>query len=91
MQSYDGVIRLFPNLRTDGSFKDLRAAGAFLVSASQVKGRVNKVQILSEKGNELRVMIPWNKGAVVNGKRITTKMLRLKTAPGEVVTLSENI
>lgn len=91
MQSYDGVIRLFPNWRTDGRFTNLRAAGAFLVSAQQVNGRVGKINILSEKGNELRVMLPWKKGAVVNGKRLTTSMLTLKTSPGQVITLSENI
>jgi alpha-L-fucosidase 2 len=80
MQSYDGTIRLFPNWRTDGSFTNLRAAGAFLVSATQLKGRVTKLTILSEKGNELRVMSPWKKG----------KILTLKTKPGQTITLSEN-
>ena len=41
LQSYDGVIRLFPNTRQLGnaSFRDLRAAGAFLVSALRGTGR----------------------------------------------------
>ena len=36
LQSYTGVIRLFPNTRRLGaaSFRNLRAVGAFLVSAS---------------------------------------------------------
>ncbi len=36
MQSYNGTIRLFPNwpMDKDAEFQDLRAAGAFLVSAS---------------------------------------------------------
>ena len=60
MQSYDGVIRLFPNWPADkaASFSTLRAAGAFLVSASFADGIVQHVQIESEAGGLLRVAMP---------------------------------
>ncbi|SFD47607.1 Glycosyl hydrolase family 65, N-terminal domain [Chitinophaga sp. CF118] len=91
MQSYDGSIRLFPNwpAAKDAAFTDLRAAGAFLVSARQVDGNISSIKILSEKGNELRVIIPWSKGVMINGKkRVNTKLLTMKTSPGEMITLT---
>lgn len=90
MQSYDGNIRLFPNwpATKDASFTDLRAAGAFLVSARQVNGKIPEIKIRSEKGNELKVIIPWKQGVMVNGKKTNTKILTIKTTPGELITLT---
>jgi len=61
MQSYAGVIRLFPNTNKLGtaSFRDLRAVGAMLVSASWDGRQVGRVSILSEKGAVCRVVNPW--------------------------------
>ena len=61
MQSYDGVIRLFPNWDTNTavSFSTLRARGAFLVSASCAAGRIGQVRVLSEKGSMCRLLHPW--------------------------------
>lgn len=70
MQSYTGTIRLFPNTRNLGParFRNLRAAGAFLVSASFDGKTVSHVSLLSEKGKEVRLANPW-KGASVRVKR----------------------
>jgi len=64
LQSYDGVIRLFPNRTNLGAaaFRDLRAAGAFLVSARFDGKRVSRVSLKSEKGAPARMANPW-KGA----------------------------
>ena len=61
MQSYDGVIRLFPNwpAASDASFSTLRARGAFLVSAALEGGQVQPVGIHSERGGVCRVLHPW--------------------------------
>ncbi len=61
MQSYAGVIRLFPNTNKLGpaSFRDLRAVGAMLVSASWDGRQVGRVSILSEKGAVCRLVNPW--------------------------------
>lgn len=66
LQSYDGVIRLFPNRNNLGkaSFRDLRAAGAFLVSASFDGKEVSEVLLKSEKGATVRIEKPWKKVAV---------------------------
>ncbi|MCF6357494.1 MAG: glycoside hydrolase family 95 protein [Draconibacterium sp.] len=56
MQSYDGTIRLFPNwpLKKDAEFYNLRAVGAFLVSATLKDGRVQEIRIYSEAGALLK-------------------------------------
>ena len=54
MQSYEGVIRLFPcwNKADDASFEKLRADGAFLVSAELKNEKVYSLKINSLKGRK---------------------------------------
>jgi len=61
LQSYSGVLRLFPNTHKLGParFRDLRARGAFLVSAAWDGQRVSDVEIASEKGGVARMVNPW--------------------------------
>jgi hypothetical protein len=61
LQSYTGTIHLFPNTNKLGpaSFRDLRAAGAFLVSAAYDGNAVTGISLLSEKGKTLRIAHPW--------------------------------
>ncbi len=61
LQSYSGVIRLFPNTHKLGpaSFHQLRAAGAFLVSGRWDGQRVGPAEILSERGNLAKFANPW--------------------------------
>lgn len=92
MQSYNGIIRLFPNwnLQHDAEFQNLRAVGAFLVSAS-LKNGVMKVSIHSEKGGRLKIYAPWGKKGTVhhNGSssRIDSEVIEVDTKAGETVTL----
>ncbi len=67
MQSYDGTIRLFPNWppEKNAEFHNLRAAGAFLVSAALEKEKVNAIEITSEAGGRLKVVLPWKDGAAI--------------------------
>ena len=68
MQSYDGTIRLFPNWppEKDAEFHNLRAAGAFLVSATLENGKVRGIEITSEAGGRLKILLPWKDGASNN-------------------------
>jgi len=63
MQSYTGVIRLFPNAEglERAEFNDLRAVGAFLVSAKWQKGEIlSPVTIKSLAGTRCHIIIrPW--------------------------------
>jgi len=62
LQSWDGILRIFPYW-PDGKaakFKRLRAHGAFLVSASKSKeGTIGPIEIHSEKGGKVRLLMPW--------------------------------
>jgi alpha-L-fucosidase 2 len=66
MQSYTNVIHLFPNTHNLGParFENLRAAGAFLVSATYNGETVTHLSLLSEKGKTVRIAKPWNVGAI---------------------------
>ena len=83
LQSYEGVIRIFPNWNRNksASFHKLRAYGAFVISSSLDKGKIEEVQICSEKGRDCILENPWPgqhfqvirngvKGEQVYGKRI---------------------
>jgi hypothetical protein len=89
MQSYNGTIRLFPNwpLEKDAEFHDLRAAGAFLVSASVKNSKVEYVSITSEAGEPLNIILPWEKGArVISNERkenIKSDTVIISTVKGE--------
>lgn len=61
LQSHAGVIRVFPAIPRswrDVSFKDLRAMGAFLVSAEISDGSLRKIVVKSLKGGTLRLAVP---------------------------------
>lgn len=62
LQSYSGTLRLFPNTINLGParFCNLRAAGAFLVSAAWDGQRVSPVHLVSEQGGIVRMINPWN-------------------------------
>ena len=83
MQSYNGTIRLFPNWPSDkdAAFHNLRAAGAFLVSATLEKGKVTGVEITSEAGGRLKILLQWKNGATITSDdgKSTVKSLFFET------------
>ncbi|MBI4580123.1 MAG: hypothetical protein HY718_10505, partial [Planctomycetes bacterium] len=89
LQSYTGRLRLFPNWPTDKDavFQDLRAVGAFLVSAEFSNGRVAWVRVKSEAGEPLRLINPWpGQVAVTQGGptiRMSGELLEIDTSKGE--------
>jgi alpha-L-fucosidase 2 len=93
MQSYDGTIRLFPNWppEKDAEFYNLRAAGAFLVSATNEKGKVKGIKIISEAGGRLKILLPWKEGAIItsdDGKsKIKSEFFETDTKKGEKICL----
>ena len=97
MQSHEGVIRIFPvwPKAQNARFGNLRAVGAFLVSAELKDGVVGGVAIHSEKGRPCTVQNPWpghtvrviraGKAAeLAAGDRFS-----LKTAEGETIELRQ--
>ncbi|MCE7984835.1 MAG: hypothetical protein DYG89_26990 [Caldilinea sp. CFX5] len=93
LQSYNGVLRLFPNwpLSCAAEFRTLRAVGAFLVSAACADGAVQWVEITSEVGGLLTVINPWPAGVSVtrgDAKEIMTgESIQLATRAGESIRL----
>jgi len=88
MQSYNGTIRLFPNwsMGKDVEFNNLRAAGAFLVSASLKDGQVSEIEIYSEAGAPLKIILPWENGTMINAQGQTkqiSKEIEISTKKGE--------
>ena len=95
LQSYAGFIEVMPALPAawqDVSFNDLRAEGAFLVSAKKVAGEMAEVKIVSEKGGSTKLKMPFVKwGAGYNkGFKITDThdgFITLTSKPGAVLVL----
>ena len=89
LQSYNGTIRLFPNWppEKDAEFHDLRAVGAFLVSATLKNGKVEEIKVISEAGGVLKIILPWAKGGSVStksGKKsFLSSMVEIETAKGD--------
>lgn len=89
MQSYDGTIRLFPNwpIGKNAEFHNLRAAGAFLVSAEMKNGKVTGIEIISEAGSSLTIILPWEMGGTMisrKGKsKIMSNVVEMETDKGE--------
>ena len=95
MQSYNGVIRLFPNwdLNKNVTFNTLRARGAFLVSAEVKAGEILPITIVSEQGEDCIIVNPWNdcEVMVVSEEKqfsLSGKIIRFKTRKNEVYTIS---
>ncbi|MDX9974626.1 MAG: hypothetical protein RBU21_16695 [FCB group bacterium] len=64
LQSQGGVIRVFPSMPDrwhDAQFENLRAEGAFVVTAQMKDGKVRYVRIRSEAGGKCRIRNPFEK------------------------------
>ncbi|MCY1719380.1 hypothetical protein OU798_03450 [Prolixibacteraceae bacterium Z1-6] len=95
LQSHEDVLRLFPAWPKSkpAQFSTLRAKGAFLVSSEFTNGKVQYVEIISEKGRDCIIVNPWpgksvqvfrngKVSEVVNGARFT-----LKTKKADIIIL----
>jgi len=89
MQSYTGIIRLFPNWPAgcDAQFTTLRAVGAFLVSCERKAGEIRSLVIHSEKGGSCRLYSPWSDASV---KVLQGKTEVKVTAQGDVIAFDTN-
>ena len=95
LQSYEGLIRVFPNWLPDkdAKFKTLRAYWAFLVSSETTNGKVAYIKITREKGRVCNIENPWHNAKVVlerNGHKAKTlmgKFIKFETKINESITL----
>ena len=81
LQSHTDTLRIFPAIPGDWkdvSFENLRAQGAFLVSAERKDGKVVSVKIESEKGKDLLLISPFD-----------GELIQRKTKVGERIMLEK--
>jgi alpha-L-fucosidase 2 len=96
MQSYHGTIRLFPNwpVNKDAEFYNLRAVGAFLVSASLKNGVVEEIQVTSETGGMLKMILPWKNGGILlsagSRKNLSSPKVEMQTIKGDLLIFKSN-
>ncbi len=97
IQSHEDIIRLFPvwDKSLDAEFNNLRADGAFLVSAALSSGEISGVSIVSERGCPLLLQNPFEGGAevTVNGTPAGEFMgnIGLETSPEDVIKVERKI
>ncbi|WP_366520902.1 glycoside hydrolase family 95-like protein, partial [Mucilaginibacter sp.] len=95
LQSYAGYIHVFPAIPSkwkNVSFEDLRAEGAFLVSAGKTGDGVDEVKIVSEKGGITKLKLPFNAWTIRQKKGIEVTsadkdFVSLSCKPGGMIVL----
>lgn len=94
LQSHTGIIHLFPAVPNDWQdmrFDQLRAQGAFLISAKKVGGSVDEVLIKSTKGGVLKLKNPFASmefNCSHSFELNTENVIVITTNPGDFVRLS---
>ncbi|MEM7371918.1 MAG: glycoside hydrolase family 95-like protein [Bacteroidota bacterium] len=94
LQSHAGHIAIFPAIPNDWqevSFSQLRAQGAFLVSAKRTEGQLGSVEILAEKGGKLQVKNSFADGKFQTDHPYTvveSNIIEMDLEEGEKVLLS---
>jgi alpha-L-fucosidase 2 len=93
LQSHKDHIEIFPAIPSSWkniSFNNLRAQGAFLVSAKKENGSIDEVQIVSEKGGLLRLKLPFKTFYIKEASKKYSfnkedNILEIKTKAGEKI------
>lgn len=92
LQSYEGIIRVFPNWpqAQDASFHHLRAQGAFLISSTLKQGEVEFIEIKSEKGRPFTLEVPWRGEIACFRNGVFERTLKggvesFDTEPGDII------
>jgi alpha-L-fucosidase 2 len=91
LQSQGGLIRVFPSMPDrwhDACFENLRAEGAFLVSAKLVDGALQWVRVTSEAGGRCRIDNAFGAPVLLaNAEQKSTELsgdlLEFDTEPGQ--------
>ena len=94
LQSYAGFIEIMPAL-PDGwhnvSFENLRAEGAFLVSAEKKEGQITQVTIVATQGGKTRIRLPFEKWESVKSSRTVVNelpgFLEITLEKGDAITI----
>jgi alpha-L-fucosidase 2 len=92
LQSNNGIIEVFPAIPDtwqEASFNQLRAEGAFVISAKKENGKVRSVSILSEKGGIVRMKNPFEHFRVATSSYLLMgDVIVIPTQPGQKIIIS---
>ncbi len=103
LQDWGDRLRIFngcPSSWKDVSFRNMRARGAFLVSAIRKDGKTAEVTLLSEKGGTCRVesgipemmlIVTGENGKIPQWKALGGGIVEIYMSEGETVTLSRRL
>jgi hypothetical protein len=97
LQSWGDTLRIFPAVPgawKEASFQDLRAQGAFLVSAARREGRTSHVRVTSLAGEPVTLRVTMRTPTIAAPRAGTVVAAgegsyRLTLGKGETVTLTE--
>jgi len=95
LQSYQGVVRVFPDWPKDhdARFGHLRAYGAFLVTSEMAGGEIKNLLIESEKGRPCTIQNPWPGRRLAlfrngsNSERLSGTTVSFRTGVGERISI----
>ena len=92
LQSHTGIVKIFPAIPKNWKnvrFENLRAQGAFLVSATMQNGQVSYVKIVSEKGGKLILSNPFGDKEIKSAKNFNKQdgQIVIHFKEGETVVL----
>ncbi len=92
LQSHRGVIEVFPatpDTWREASFHQLRAEGAFVISAKKENGKVKTITIVSEKGGELKLRNVFENFRVdKSAHQLVDDVIVINTQPGQKISIS---
>lgn len=95
IQSHTGIVRIFPAIPEEWkevSFNKFLAEGAFLISAKMEKGNITEVNILSEKGGDLKLFNPFkkNKFKCSSPYKLIDNIILIQTKPRQKIAMDVN-
>jgi hypothetical protein len=96
LQSQNDIVRVFPSIPSSWknvSFRNLRARGAFLISATKKDGKIAEIRIFPEEGGRLFIQNPFKiKKLRVTGTngavKICSGVFEIKTLKGQEVVIA---
>ena len=93
LQSHAGWVEVFPAIPDrwkEVRFHQLRAEGAFLVSAHYNDNQVQSIEVTSEKGGILRLKLPpgWEKIKCDQPHRMKNGLVEIQTEKNQKITLT---
>jgi len=96
LQSHNNLIIIFPAVPDtwkDISFNNLRAEGAFIISAEKKNGNIKSINIMPEKGGLVKIQNPFNHSNItVSGlfktKSVSNDYIEIETIKGNIISIA---